>query len=90
MDVLTGAYNPTGKLPVTMVSCDAVIAVNDTDIDGTTYPVCVSPNDVPGCDKDQYIAEDVLAQSPSGSYAYQDADGNVYALSYGLSYDAAE
>ncbi len=90
MDVLTGAYNPTGKLPVTMVSCNEVIAVNDTDIDGTTYPVCVSPNDVPGYEKDQYIAEEVLAQSPSGSYAYQDADGNVYAAHFGLNYDAAE
>ena len=88
VDVLTGAYNPTGKLPVTMVSCNEVIAVNDTDIDGTTYPVCVSPNDVPGYDKDQYIAEDVLAQSPSGSYAYQDADGNVYSAWFGLSYEA--
>lgn len=87
VDVMTGAYNPTGKLPITMVACNEVIAVNDTDIDGTTYPVCVSPNDVPGYDKDQYMSEEVLAQSPSGSYAYQDADGNVYAAWHGLSYE---
>ena len=87
MDVLTGAYNPTGKLPVTMVSCNEVIAVNDTEIDGNTYEVCVSPNDVPGYDKDQYIDAEVLAQSPSGSYAYKDADGNVYAAWFGLSYE---
>ena len=86
MDVLTGAYNPTGKLPITMVSCSEVIAVNDTEIDGTVYEVCVSPNDVPGYDKDQYMDAEVLAQSPSGSYAYKDADGNVYAAWYGLSY----
>ena len=86
MDVLTGAYNPTGKLPITMVSCSEVIAVNDTEIDGTVYEVCVSPNDVPGYDKDQYMDAEVLAQSPSGSYAYKDADGNVYAAWFGLSY----
>ena len=91
MDVLTGAYNPTGKLPVTMVSCNEVIAVNEvTAENGETYEICVSPNDVPGYDKDQYIAEDVLAQSPSGSFAYQDADGNLYSAWYGLSYDSAE
>ena len=86
VDVMTGAYNPTGRLPVTMVSCNEVIATVETEIDGETYDICVSPNDVPGYDKDQYIAADVLAQSPSGSYAYRDADGNVYAAWYGLSY----
>ena len=86
MDVLTGAYNPTGKLPVTMVSCNEVIAVNETEVDGNVYEICVSPNDVPGYDKDQYMDAEVLAQSPSGSYAYKDADGNVYAAWYGLSY----
>ncbi len=86
MDVLTGAYNPTGKLPITMVSCAAVIATVETDIDGVVYDICVSPNDVPGYDKDQYISEEVLAQSPSGSYAYQDADGNFYRAWFGLSY----
>ena len=86
-DVVTGAYNPTGKLPVTMVSCDEVIAVNEEVLsDGNTYEVCVSPNDVPGYDKEQYMDADVLAQSPSGSYAYQDADGNFYWSGFGLSY----
>lgn len=86
LDVLTGVYNPTGKLPITMVSCDEVIAVEEVEVDGATYEISVSPNDVPGYDKDQYISEEVLAQSPSGSYAYQDADGNVYAAWFGLSY----
>ena len=86
-DVVTGAYNPTGKLPVTMVSCDAVIAVNEETLeDGNTYEICVSPNDVPGYDKEQYMDPEVLAQSPSGSYAYQDADGNFYWSGFGLSY----
>ncbi len=86
MDVITGTYNPTGKLPITMVSCNEVIAVVETDVDGVTYDICVSPNDVPGYDKDQYISEDVLASSPSGSYAYMDTDGNVYSAWFGLSY----
>lgn len=77
MDVITGTCKPTGKLPVTMVSCEAVIAV-----DGNK--VCASPNDVPGYDKDQYIDPAVLAQSPSGSYAYRDADGNFYRSGFGL------
>lgn len=33
---------------------------------------------MPGYDKEQYMDPEVLAQSPSGSYAYQDADGNFY------------
>ena len=86
MDVLTGAFKPTGKLPITMVSCNEVIAVNDVELDGATYEICVSPNDVPGYDKDQYIDPAVLAQSPSGSYAYRDTDGNVYAAWFGLTY----
>lgn len=78
MDVITGNYMATGKLPVTMVSCNEVIAVDDNRI-------CASPNDVPGYDKDQYIDAAVLAKSPSGSYAYKDADGNVYKSGFGLS-----
>lgn len=87
MDVLTGAFNPSGKLSVTMVSCDQVLAVKETNVNGVTYDICVSPNDVPGYDKDQYIDKKVLKQSPSGSYAYKDADGNVYAAWFGLSYN---
>lgn len=87
IDVITGEYSPTGKLPVTMVSCYEVIAVNEVTLeDGNTYDICVSPNDVPGYDKEQYMDPEVLAQSPSGSYAYQDADGNFYWFGFGLSY----
>lgn len=80
MDVITGAYRPTGRLPVTMVACGEVIAVDENGR-------CASPNDVPGYDKDQYMDPAVLAQSPSGSYAYQDADGSVYRAGFGLSID---
>lgn len=86
--VITGAYNPTGKLSVTMPACEAVVALTEVlDADGNLlYEKCASPNDVPGYDKDQYMDPEVLAQSPSGSYIYKDADGNSYVSGFGLSY----
>ena len=85
--VLTGEYNPTGKLPITMVSCPAVIATSWQYLsDGRIYEVCVSPNDVPGYDKDQYIDPAILENVPGGSYAYCDSEGNYYRAWFGLSY----
>ena len=87
MDIITGVVKPTGKLPITMVSCNEVIETKEvTGENGETYEICVSPNDVPGYDKDQYMDAEILAKSPSGSYAYQDSDGNVYKVKFGLSY----
>ena len=87
VDVITGAYNPTGKLSVTMVSSEDVIALHyETLEDGTEAEICASPNDVPGYDKDQYIDPAVLANVKGGSYAYQDADGNYYVSGFGLSF----
>ncbi len=87
LDVITGAYNPTGKLSVTMVSSEDVIALHyETLADGTEAEICASPNDVPGYDKDQYIDPAILANVKGGSYAYQDADGNYYVSGFGLSY----
>lgn len=84
--VVSGKHSPTGKLPITMVADASVIALVETDLDGEVWDVCVSPNDVPGYVKDQHMSADVLAQSPSGSYAYKDADGNSYVSGFGLSY----
>lgn len=87
VDVIVGNYNPTGKLSVTMPASEDVVALTYTDNgDGTWTETCASPNDVPGYDKDQYMSADVLAKSPSGSYAYKDADGNLYVSGFGLSY----
>ena len=87
MDVITGAFNPTGKLAVTMVSSEDVIALTYTENeDGTYLETCAAPNDVPGYDKDQYIDPAILANVKGGSYAYQDADGNYYFSGFGLSY----
>ena len=85
-DVITGAFAPTGKLPVTMVSSNDVIAVHEEEIDGVVREICASPNDVPGYDKDQYIDPAILANVPGGSYAYYDADGNYYRSGFGLTY----
>ena len=86
VDVVTGVYKPQGKLPLTMVAHASVIALETTEFAGSTWEVCVSPNDVPGYVKDQYMREDVLAASPSGSYAYKDANGNFYKSGFGLTY----
>ncbi|WP_373761171.1 glycoside hydrolase family 3 protein [Jeotgalibaca porci] len=86
MDVLVGAYNPTGKMSLTMVSSPEVIAVHEQEIAGEIREVCVSPNDVPGYDKDPYIAPEILAKVKGGSYAYCDASGNYYRAGFGLNY----
>ena len=87
LDVITGAFNPTGKLAVTMVSSEDVIALTYTENeDGTYLETCAAPNDVPGYDKDQYIDPAILANVPGNSYAYCDADGNYYWSGFGLSY----
>lgn len=71
-DVLTGAARPHGKLPLTLPASEKVIAV-DADL------VCVSPNDVPGFAKEQYMPDGLR-------YAYTDSDGNVWRLGHGLEY----
>ena len=86
MDVLSGEYSPTGKMSLTMVSCPEVIAITEKEIDGETYEICASPNDVPGYDKDRYIDPAILAKVKGGSYAYCDADGNYYRSGFGLHY----
>ena len=86
MDVLSGEYNPTGKMSMTMVSCPEVIAITGKEIDGVLREVCASPNDVPGYDKDQYIDPEILKNVRGGSYAYCDQDGNYYRSGFGLHY----
>ncbi|MBU8908744.1 glycoside hydrolase family 3 protein [Desertibacillus haloalkaliphilus] len=71
-EVIAGHHKPTGVLPLTLPASEEVIAVYQNG-------ECVSPNDVPGYDKDKYM--------PAGmTYAYKDRDGNVYKLGHGLSY----
>ena len=78
LDVIFGKYAPTGKLPITLPKGDEVLAVN---ADG----VCISPNDVPGYDKDQYMP-DAMKDENGKAYAYRDANGNYYELNFGLTY----
>ena len=86
MDVLSGEFNPTGKMSLTMVSCPEVIAITEKEIDGEVREICASPNDVPGYDKDQYIDPKILKNVKGGSFAYCDADGNYYRSGFGLHY----
>jgi len=78
LDVIFGRYNPTGKLPITLPKNDAVLAVDEKG-------VCVSPNDVPGYDKDLYMP-DAMKDENGKAYAYRDAAGNYYELNFGLRY----
>ncbi len=78
LDVYFGRFSPVGKLPITMPRGDEVLAVNK---DG----VCISPNDVPGYDKDQYMPDE-LKDENGKAYAYRDANGNYYEMNFGLTY----
>lgn len=79
LDVIFGRFSPVGKLPLTLPKSDEVLAV---DKDG----VCISPNDVPGYDKDKYMPEDMKDENGK-AYAYRDSAGNYYELNFGLSYE---
>ena len=78
LDVIFGRFNPTGKLPFTLPRGDEVLAVNENG-------VCISPNDVPGYDKDRYMP-DSLKDENGKAYAYRDANGSYYELNFGLSF----
>ena len=78
LDVIFGRYNPRGRLPITLPKGDEVLAVN-------AEGVCISPNDVPGFDKDQYMPAE-LKDENGKAYAYRDAAGNYYELNFGLSF----
>ena len=77
-DVMFGRYAPTGKQPITLPRSDEVLVVN---ADGG----CVSPNDVPGYDKDLYMPAE-LKDENGKAYAYRDTAGNYYELDFGLRY----
>ncbi len=78
LDVVLGRFSPTGRLPLTLPRGDEVLAV---DWDG----VCVSPNDVPGYDKDLYMPAS-LKDENGKAYAYRDTAGNYYEMNFGLRY----
>ncbi len=78
LDVYFGRFAPVGKLPITMPKNDEVIAVN-------AEGVCISPNDVPGYDKDKYMP-DSMKDENGKAYAYRDAAGNYYEMNFGLNY----
>ena len=79
MDVIMGNCNPTGKMPITLPKNDDVLAVNQEG-------VCISPNDVPGYEKDQYMPEE-LKDENGKAYAYRDQQGNYYEFGFGLQYN---
>ena len=78
LDVMFGEFSPVGRLPLTLPRGDEVLAVDENG-------VCISPNDVPGYDKDQYMP-DHLKDENGKAYAYRDANGNYYELNFGLRY----
>lgn len=78
LDVIFGRFAPVGRMPLTLPKDDSVLAVN---ADG----VCISPNDVPGYDKDQYMPDEMKDENGK-AYAYRDTAGNYYELGFGLGY----
>lgn len=78
LDVMFGKFSPVGKMPITLPKDDSVIAVN-------AQGVCISPNDVPGYAKDQYLP-DSMKDENGKAYAYRDTEGNYYELNFGLNY----
>ncbi|MCH1953597.1 glycoside hydrolase family 3 C-terminal domain-containing protein [Enterocloster sp. OA13] len=79
LDVAFGRYAPSGKMPITLPKDDSVIRVDSTG-------VCISPNDVPGYDKDLYMPQE-MKDGNGKAYAYRDSQGNYYELDFGLSYE---
>ena len=76
LEVIRGQFSPVGKLPFTLPRGDEVLAVN-------AGGVCISPNDVPGYDKDKYMPDEIKDENGK-AYAYRDARGNYYELDFGL------
>ncbi len=68
LDVIFGRFAPVGKLPIILPRGEAVLAVNAEGI-------CMSPNDVPGYDKDLYMPESMKDENGK-AYAYRDCAGN--------------
>ncbi len=77
-DVMTGEYEPTGVMPLTLPRSDEVIAVDENGD-------CVSPDDVPGYAKDEFMPDE-LKDENGKAYAYMDSEGNYYESEFGLSY----
>lgn len=78
LDVIFGRFSPIGKLPLTLPKDDSVIAVN-------AQGICISPNDIPGYAKDQYLP-DSMKDENGKAYAYRDSEGNYYEMNFGLHY----
>ncbi len=76
LDVVEGKYKPTGVLPLTLPRDDSVLVV---DANGD----CISPNDVPGYAKDEYMP-DSMKDENGKAYAYRDTAGNYYESGFGL------
>lgn len=79
MDVIRGRFSPVGKLPVTLPKDDHVLKVSQEG-------VCISPNDVPGYDKDNYMPDEMKDENGK-AYAYRDSASNYYELNFGLHYE---
>ena len=78
LDVIFGRFSPVGKMPITLPRGDEVLKVDENG-------VCISPNDVPGYDKDKYMP-DYLKDEKGKAYAYRDTVGNYYEMGFGLNY----